>query len=350
MAACQNGLPGLNGTGTCVDEDCVLGRVHLPLLRACHMGGSVVAIRQSPAPSASAASRSIGRSKITTVSASSNAGRNLSQASSNRIAGGLPEAAMARALHRVREPHEFVDLVVRAATVGDLVERCRACSDVPTRQGVQKPQLSCAKKCAKLRATSNMSRSLPNTIKAPAVGTSSNAIWRSEFVGRQTDARGAADLYGGDVAGAAVFKHLLDAYAEGVFVDARARAIAGNREDLAARGVPRPAPAKRAPPYSATSVASASVSTLSTTVGFPRYPTVTGKGGRMRGSPGLPSRDSISANSSPQTYAPAPRWISMSKSKPAAPRIAAPRGRSSAHRLKLRPRARSSRYLYSPRR
>ena len=36
---------------------------------------------------------------------------------------------------------------------------CSSCSSVvPTRQGVQKPQLSCAKKCAKLRATSNMSR------------------------------------------------------------------------------------------------------------------------------------------------------------------------------------------------
>ena len=51
-------------------------------------------------------------------------------------------------------------------------------SAVPTRQGVQKPQLSCAKKCAKPRATSNMSRLRSNTMKAPAVGTSSNAMRR----------------------------------------------------------------------------------------------------------------------------------------------------------------------------
>ena len=47
-------------------------------------------------------------------------------------------------------------------------------SEVPTRHGVQKPQLSCAKKCVKLRATSNMSRVASKTMKAPAVGTSSN--------------------------------------------------------------------------------------------------------------------------------------------------------------------------------
>ena len=52
-------------------------------------------------------------------------------------------------------------------------------SEVPTRHGVQKPQLSCAKKCVKLRATSNMSRSRENTMKAPAVGRSSKAMMRS---------------------------------------------------------------------------------------------------------------------------------------------------------------------------
>jgi hypothetical protein len=49
----------------------------------------------------------------------------------------------------------------------------RASSSVPTRQGVQKPQLSWAKKWAKLRATSNMSRRRSKTISAPAEGTSS---------------------------------------------------------------------------------------------------------------------------------------------------------------------------------
>ena len=46
---------------------------------------------------------------------------------------------------------------------------------------------------------------------------------------------------------------------------------------------------------------------LLTTVGRPRKPCVVGKGGRWRGSPRLPSRDSSSADSSPQMYAPAPR-------------------------------------------
>src|SRR5512145_431723 len=55
----------------------------------------------------------------------------------------------------------------------------RLSSEVPTRQGVQKPQLSAAKKWAKLRATSNMSRSRENTMNAPAVGTSSKATRRS---------------------------------------------------------------------------------------------------------------------------------------------------------------------------
>src|SRR5512145_2356594 len=45
----------------------------------------------------------------------------------------------------------------------------------------------------------------------------------------------------------------------------------------------------------------ARVSTLLTRVGLPHKPFVVGYGGRVRGSPRLPSRDSISAVSSPQT-------------------------------------------------
>ena len=61
---------------------------------------------------------------------------------------------------------------------------------VPTRHGVQNPQLSWAKKCAKFRATSKMSRSGPNTMNAPAVETSSKAIRRlnSSGVTRTPDA------------------------------------------------------------------------------------------------------------------------------------------------------------------
>jgi hypothetical protein len=53
--------------------------------------------------------------------------------------------------------------------------------------------------------------------------------------------------------------------------------------------------------------ATAMVSTLATVVGQPKRPTSAGKGGLSRGLPCLPSRLSISAVSSPQMYAPAPR-------------------------------------------
>ena len=62
---------------------------------------------------------------------------------------------------------------------------------------------------------------------------------------------------------------------------------------------------------------------LFTAVGFPKRPTSTGKGGLLRGSPRRPSIDSKSAVSSPQTYAPAPRRISMSNEKPL-PRMSSP--------------------------
>ena len=51
----------------------------------------------------------------------------------------------------------------------------------------------------------------------------------------------------------------------------------------------------------------AQVSTLLMAVGLPSMPLSIGKGGRWRGSPILPSMERISAVSSPQTKAPAPR-------------------------------------------
>ncbi len=56
-----------------------------------------------------------------------------------------------------------------------------------------------------------------------------------------------------------------------------------------------------------------SVSTLLATVGLPNRPFSTGNGGLERGSPRRPSMELNRAVSSPQTYAPAPRRISMSK-------------------------------------
>ncbi len=67
----------------------------------------------------------------------------------------------------------------------------------------------------------------------------------------------------------------------------------------------------------------AQVSTLLMLVGFPQSPLSAGYGGRGRGMPRLPSIEAISAVSSPQTKAPAPRLICTSKSKPV-PRMSAP--------------------------
>eukprot|EP00659_Diplonema_papillatum_P018614 gene18614-biopygen18854 len=60
----------------------------------------------------------------------------------------------------------------------------------------------------------------------------------------------------------------------------------------------------------------ATVSTLVTVVGHPYSPAMAGKGGFKRGLPGLPSIDWISADSSPQMYAPAPLCTYRSKSYP----------------------------------
>ena len=73
----------------------------------------------------------------------------------------------------------------------------------------------------------------------------------------------------------------------------------------------RPWPANQAGPFSRMSRTQCSVSMLCSSVGRPNRPTCATYGGRRRGSPRLPSIDSIIADSSPQMYAPAPRrrWI-----------------------------------------
>ena len=60
----------------------------------------------------------------------------------------------------------------------------------------------------------------------------------------------------------------------------------------------------------------ARVSTLLMSVGQPYRPATAGKGGFSRGWPRLPSRLSSSAVSSPQMYAPAPRYSVMSNGLP----------------------------------
>src|SRR5579859_2249371 len=79
-------------------------------------------------------------------------------------------------------------------------------------------------------------------------------------------------------------------------------------------GVPV-APKAAAPPVRISSTF-INVSTLLTSVGLPKRPACTGKGGLLRGSPRLPSIELKSAVSSPQMYAPAPRRTSMSKRAP----------------------------------
>src|SRR5579863_9703870 len=85
-----------------------------------------------------------------------------------------------------------------------------------------------------------------------------------------------------------------------------------------------PSPAYHSPPLCRMEGTAESVSTLLITVGDPYKPTTAGKGGRMRGYPRLPSSDSIRADSSPHSYAPAPVCVERSKSKPL-PRMFLPR-------------------------
>ncbi len=56
----------------------------------------------------------------------------------------------------------------------------------------------------------------------------------------------------------------------------------------------------------------ARVSTLLIVVGSAKRPACAGKGGLIRGLPRRPSIEFIIAVSSPQMYAPAPRWSTMS--------------------------------------
>src|SRR3989304_4534383 len=87
--------------------------------------------------------------------------------------------------------------------------------------------------------------------------------------------------------------------------------------------VAEPNLAYQSPPRCITVAASAQVPTLLILLGLPHKPELAGKGGRERGIPLLPSMETIKAVSSPQTKAPAPSFISMSKLKPE-PRIFSP--------------------------
>src|SRR5215467_7210323 len=70
-----------------------------------------------------------------------------------------------------------------------------------------------------------------------------------------------------------------------------------------------PSAANAAPPSRMIGGTAQNVSTLLSTVGHWNAPTTAGNGGRIRGTPRLPSSDSSSADSSPHSYAPAPVWV-----------------------------------------
>ncbi len=74
-----------------------------------------------------------------------------------------------------------------------------------------------------------------------------------------------------------------------------------------------------------------SVSTFWMIVGLPQSPQTAGNGGRGRGIPRRPSIEAISAVSSPQTNAPAPRLMVRSKENPE-PSMFSPRRPSSRSR------------------
>src|SRR5690349_8461437 len=63
-----------------------------------------------------------------------------------------------------------------------------------------------------------------------------------------------------------------------------------------------------AAPFTRIGGTAARVSTLLIVVGWANTPETAGNGGLIRGLPRLPSSEFISAVSSPQMYAPAPRW------------------------------------------
>ncbi len=69
----------------------------------------------------------------------------------------------------------------------------------------------------------------------------------------------------------------------------------------------------------------------------------------MRGTPRLPSSDSINADSSPTSYAPAPVCVMMSKSTPSLPKMFLPR-KPLAYASATAFSTIFSRYRYSPRR
>ena len=149
---------------------------------------------------------------------------------------------MAGAAHQFAQPHQFVDLVARAAPVGDLVHH--VASAAPCRRGRACRSRSSrgrrnARNCARLR-TCRVAP--PNTMKAPAVGTSSKAMRRLNSSGVISTPEGPLICTAATSRAPQSCEHLGDGHAERIFVNARPLAIAGDRNDLGAGRIPGAAP------------------------------------------------------------------------------------------------------------
>jgi hypothetical protein len=157
------------------------------------------------------------------------------------IAGRLAEPAMAGAAQKLGEPHEFVDLIARTSPLGDLIERvahersanAARRAETAALMGEEMGEVACGFEQVAILAEHHEGAGGRDILE----GNVTPELVRSEAYSRR-----AADLHRGDVARAAILEHLLDAHAERVFVKPRPRAIAGYRQNLGARRVPRAAP------------------------------------------------------------------------------------------------------------
>jgi hypothetical protein len=114
---------------------------------------STVAPRPTPRPDQRPAQRLVDRSRR------SRPLRKLIETVQHRIGRGLAQAAMTASLHDpTLDLAHFIQIGAGAMPGMHLIDQIAHQSEVPTRQGVQNPQLSWTKKWAKLRIPSRMSR------------------------------------------------------------------------------------------------------------------------------------------------------------------------------------------------
>ena len=138
-------------------------------------------------------------------------------------------------------------------------------------------------------------------------------------VGGDHLARGAADLHGQRVPGADHLEHLAQRDTPFIsWIPGRSQSPE-TLSNLVPVDPVVPIAANQSAPISMIRATAANVSTLFTHVGLPRNPSSTGKGGFNCGVPRLPSQDSMSADSSPQMYAPAPISMRRSNRSPSNP-------------------------------